>query len=128
MFILPILGLELPQSQLRTFTALRTIRLIRVAKAVRFQPRFREMWEIVNSFASSFTTVGWTLLIVFAIVFCFSVLGVKIFGQMKSYHQDWHDKAFTSGYFGNVGDAMLTMFQILTLDLYADHIVRRLTV
>ncbi|CAD7947362.1 unnamed protein product [Amoebophrya sp. A25] len=125
-FVLPLLGVEVDKSGLRTFTALRTIRVIRVAKAVRLKPGFKEMWELVNGFASSMLVTAWTLVILIVFVYCFAVLGIKLL-QQDSFEQPHHDIELKNLLFGDVMDGMLSMFQVVTLDGFSDGIVRKIT-
>jgi len=125
-FILPMLGIQLDPSGMRTFTALRTIRVIRVAKAVRMRPQFKEMWELVNGFASSMLVTSWTLVILSVFVYCFAVLAVKLL-QQEGFEQPWHDVLYKQDLYGDVMDGMLSMFQVVTLDGFSQTIVRQLT-
>ncbi|CAD7955101.1 unnamed protein product [Amoebophrya sp. A120] len=125
-FVLPLLGVELDPSGMRTFTALRTIRVIRVAKAVRMRPEFKEMWELVNGFASSILVTSWTLIILIIFVYCFGVLAVKLL-QQEGFEQPHHDVDYKQVLYGDVMDGMLSMFQVVTLDAFSDGIVRKLT-
>ena len=81
----PHVVLTTPTPQIRTFTALRTIRLLRVAQRVRFWPAFREMWAIVSSFAASMMTIFWVIVIVFIVNYCFGILSLKVIGQAAGY-------------------------------------------
>eukprot|EP00392_Amoebophrya_sp_AT5.2_P016955 g17265.t1 len=121
-----MLGIQLDPSGMRTFTALRTIRVIRVAKAVRMRPQFKEMWELVNGFASSMLVTSWTLVILSVFVYCFAVLAVKLL-QQEGFEQPWHDVLYKQDLYGDVMDGMLSMFQVVTLDGFSQTIVRQLT-
>ncbi|CAE8599262.1 unnamed protein product, partial [Polarella glacialis] len=45
---------------LRKLTVLRTLRLVRIARAVKHRPEFREMWSLVQGLTESSETLFWT--------------------------------------------------------------------
>jgi len=126
-FIFPAAGIVIDAGSLRSFTALRALRVARLAAAFKTRQGFQEAWEIINGFMNAASTVVWTMVLTCLLVFCFGVLSLKIFGQSETFRQEWHDVPFVMEYFGSVPKAMLSMFQTITLDGYSENIVRRLT-
>lgn len=90
-------------------TLLRMLRLARIVRAVRFLPDLR---IIVGAVARSIPGVSSLAVMTLLLVYLYGMAGWLIF--------DEHDP----GSFGNVGEAMLTMFVLLTLENLPDYIER----
>lgn len=92
---------------------LRITRLMKLARLVRLLKFFKELWLLVASFASAFKTLGWTLLLLVMVLYVFSILFVKMLKENEdSDIKEW---------FGNLGSAMFTLFQIgVTMDGWSE--------
>lgn len=90
-------------------TLLRILRLARVVRAVRFLPDLR---VIVSAVARSVPGVASLAVMTVLLVYLYGMVGWVIF--------DEHDPDS----FGNAGEAMLTMFVLLTLENLPDYIER----
>lgn len=90
-------------------TLLRMLRLLRVVRAVRFLPDLR---VIVSAVARSVPGVASLALMTVLLVYLYGMVGWVIF--------DEHDPES----FGDAGEAMLTMFVLLTLENLPDYIER----
>jgi len=120
MWILQPAGVEL--GLFRKLTALRILRLVRVARAVRFMTWAKEMWLLLRGLIESFRTLLWTLIIVITVLYVFAIASVELIGK----HSDFIDDPYVQERFGTLVDAMFTLFQVMTLDTWADSIVRPL--
>jgi voltage-gated sodium channel len=94
--ILPMLG---------NVSALRAVRILRALRLISGIPSFRRVIESIFKAASEFTAVLGVLLIV---VYIYAVMGSKLFHGYSAEH------------FGDLGSAMFTMFQVMTLDAWSD--------
>ncbi len=70
----------------------------------------------MNGFASSSNTIFWTLIILFVVLYCASVISVKMIGHNPDFSEEHHDVLMVDLYFGNVQRACFTFFQFLTTD------------
>lgn len=82
-------------------TVARLARVLRVARVVSVSPKLR---LIVATMARSIPSLGHVGLLLGVLLFVYGVLGVHLFGDADPAH--W----------GNLGTALLTLFQILTLE------------
>ncbi|MCI4660588.1 MAG: ion transporter [Neomegalonema sp.] len=92
---------------LRTMRVLRILRLLSVSKQMR-----RVVVGLLTAIPGMMTVVG-VLLIVF---YAFAVLATKTFGT--------HPDPTAQQYFGTLGDTFFTLFQVMTLENWADGIAR----
>lgn len=107
-------------SFLRIFTVLRSLRLVRLARAVRLFPAFKEMWLLVRGLMSSMTTMFWMMLIVMCLIYVFAIISTELIGK----HEAFKDDAYAHELFGDLLKSMFTLFQLMTLDTWADLIAR----
>jgi len=101
---------------LRIFTVLRFLRLVRVAKAVRLMPQFKEMWILIHGLTTSARPLLWVLTIATAVLFLFAVAGTELIGNQS----DFADDPVVQELFGNLLRSMFTMLQLITLDTWVD--------
>ncbi|MDR2033496.1 MAG: ion transporter [Helicobacteraceae bacterium] len=94
-----------------TISVLRAFRIFRV---IRLIGRIEKLKIIVEALLSSLPSIGWIGLLLTIVFYTFSVLCVTIFGET---FDEW---------FGSIGAAMYTLFQILTLESWSMGIVRPL--
>jgi voltage-gated sodium channel len=90
-------------------TLIRMVRLLRVTRLFRLLPDLR---VLVHAVGRSLPGLGSLALASFMLVYVYAMIGWIIFSEGDSAH------------FGNVGEAMLTMFQVLTLEGLPDFIDR----
>jgi voltage-gated sodium channel len=86
-------------SVLRAFRVLRLLRLISVVPQMRF---------IVASVVSALPGLGTVFLLLLLVFYVFAVMATKLFG------------AAFPGWFGSLGASMFTLFQVMTLEGWAD--------
>ena len=97
---------------LRKLTALRTMRLIRLARAVRLRPEFKEMWALMKGLTESGETLFWTYVMIACVLYFFAIIATSLIGKADAFKDD----ADAQEYFGDVLLSMLTLFQLMTLD------------
>jgi len=108
--VFPLLGIKSPL--LRTFTVLRVFRLVRLARAVRQQPEFKEMWLLVRGLIGSISTLLWTYVIISGTLYVFAIAFTEMIGNDEVFK----DNPVVQEQFGDVLRSMFTLFQIMTLD------------
>eukprot|EP00746_Dinoflagellata_sp_MGD_P164523 gnl/MRDRNA2_/MRDRNA2_93190_c0_seq1.p1 gnl/MRDRNA2_/MRDRNA2_93190_c0~~gnl/MRDRNA2_/MRDRNA2_93190_c0_seq1.p1 ORF type:complete len:590 (-),score=132.71 gnl/MRDRNA2_/MRDRNA2_93190_c0_seq1:38-1807(-) len=107
-------------SFLRIFTVLRALRLVRLARAVRLFPAFKELWLLVRGLLTSMTTLFWMMIIVLLLIYVFGIIATELIGKHAAFEND----AYAHELFGDLLKSMFTLFQLMTLDTWADLIAR----
>jgi Ca2+-binding EF-hand superfamily protein len=64
----------------------------------------------------------WTLLIIVVVLYVFAIASVELIGK----HDDFKNDKYIQERFGTLMSSMFTLFQVMTLDTWADSIVRPL--
>jgi len=95
----------IPSSLFESILILRILRLIRVLRLITFVPQFK---VIIQSLFVAIPRVFYVLLFMLINFYIFAVAGVTFFAEMDS--RSW----------GNIGLAMLTLFQVATLEGWPD--------
>ncbi|MCU0454392.1 MAG: ion transporter [Bacteroidetes bacterium] len=101
-FIIIAIALLPASGALSVLRALRIFRSLRLIKAV---PRLR---FIVETLLHSLPSLTWIFVLLSLVFYVFAVVGTKMFGAD---HPEW---------FGDLGASMFTLFQIMTLEGWAD--------
>lgn len=107
-------------SFMRIFTVLRSLRLVRLARAVRLFPAFKELWLLVRGLLMSMTTLFWMMIIVVCLIYVFAIIATEVIGKDAAFAND----AIAHELFGDLLKSMFTLFQLMTLDTWADLIAR----
>ena len=94
------------------FQVARVIRVFRAFRVFRLISAFRQMRVIIEAIIKSLPGVAWTAGLLLIIYYVFAVIGVTLFGAS---HPE---------YFGNLGRAVYTLFQIMTLESWSHGIAR----
>lgn len=103
-----IIGISLgPMTQ--GLSVLRALRILRVLRVISFSPSIR---RVVEGFIKALPGMGSVFLLTLIIFYVSSVMATKLFGS-----------AFPAQ-FGNLGATALTLFQVMTLEGWADGVVR----
>mmetsp|Transcript_54084 Transcript_54084/g.128811 ORF Transcript_54084/g.128811 Transcript_54084/m.128811 type:complete len:645 (-) Transcript_54084:135-2069(-) len=105
---------------LRMFTVLRTLRLVRLARAVRLNPMFHEAWMLIHGLVTSARPLLWTMVIFSSVLYIFSVAGTEIIGKRSHFQNN----DYAQELFGNLPRSMFTFFQLLTMDTYFNEVIR----
>ncbi|MBM3607496.1 MAG: ion transporter [Alphaproteobacteria bacterium] len=112
-FIIVAISL-IPASE--SLQVLRSLRILRVLRLVTIVPSLK---RVVGALISALPGMGSIMLLMGLIFYVGAVMTTKMFG----------DAEFGAGkdkLFGTLGDSLLTLFQIMTLDAWADNILRPL--
>jgi voltage-gated sodium channel len=103
-----IVGISLvPTAQ--GLSVLRALRILRVLRVISFLPSIR---KVVEGFIRALPGMGSVFLLTLIIFYVSSVMATKLFG------------ASFPAQFGNLGATALTLFQVMTLEGWADGVVR----
>lgn len=105
---------------LRMFTVVRVLRLMRFARALRLYPQFKELWIIINGMVTCARPLLWTLVISVTIMYIFAVAGTELIGH----HSDFADDVYVQARFGDPVRTLFTMFQVMTMDAWAESVAR----
>merc|ERR1719473_408244 len=114
-------------SKLRMLSALRVIRMFRLVRLIRLLNMFKELWLVVHGLLESLKTLGWVSLLLVLFLYICAIFTTMQIGQN---HADFDDYERASGgwdheeYFGTVPRSMYTLFQVLTLENWADGVAR----
>jgi voltage-gated sodium channel len=103
----------IPIESLDTILLARLVRVFRLLRLVSFIPQFR---ILIESFIAAIPRVGYILLFMFVEFYIFAAIGSILFAEISPMH--W----------GNVGLAMLTLFQTATLEGWPDLMYQSLEV
>lgn len=95
----------IPIESLNSILLARLVRVFRLLRLVSFIPQFR---ILIESFLRAIPRVGYILLFMFVEFYIFAAIGSILFSEISPLH--W----------GNVGLAMLTLFQTATLEGWPD--------
>ncbi|KAF4718719.1 hypothetical protein FOZ63_000099 [Perkinsus olseni] len=126
-WILPLVS-ECAASDVRALTALRVVRMLRLVRFVRLLRMFKELWLIVEGLVHSVRTLAWVAVFLVCLIYvCAIFLTMQVGHNHEAYlgalSYDGTEWAYST-YFGTVPRSMLTLWQVITLDNWADGIVR----
>ena len=102
-------------SLLSDFTALssmRTLRILRVFRTLKFISGVKNLQIIVAAIGRSIPSIGWTAMLMSIVYYIFAIMGTVLFGE-----------AFPE-FFGSMGKSMFSLFQIMTLEAWAQDMCR----
>jgi voltage-gated sodium channel len=97
---------------LRAFRVLRVLRSLKALRSMRLVSSIHHLQIILVAIVRSVPSILWTGLLMILIYYIFALIGVNLFGQA---FPDW---------FGTVGKAMYTLFQVMTLESWSMGISR----
>jgi len=118
-----------PQSEnnMRVFSIFRVLRMAKLIRLLRVIPSLHEVYLIMNGLMEATKTLGWVCVLLVLDLYIFAVLFTTQVGHNDSafdpYFRDskgWDHEL----YFGTVSKSMFSLFQILTLDSWAEDIAR----
>ena len=90
------------------FRLARVLRIFRVFRVLRLIKRIEPLRKIVQGLLKALPSLAWLLLLMLLVVYIYAVLGVILYRDTEFRH-----------FFASVGDAMFTLFQIMTLEGWA---------
>ena len=88
-----------------TLAVLRSLRIFRSLRLLKNLPKLR---FIVEALLHSLPSLGWIFVLLALVFYVFAVIGTKLFGAA---YPEW---------FGNLGASMFSLFQIMTLEGWAE--------
>jgi len=89
-------------------SALAVFRLVRVLRILRLVTSSPRLQQIVSALLKSVPSMGYVAFLLFIHLYMFGVLGTFLFAKNDPVH------------FGSLGNSLLTLFQVLTLEGWAD--------
>lgn len=109
-------------ANLRQFTALRAMRLLRVARVVRMNPAFKEMWLLLKGLGDSTRTLFWTVVVMVFVNYLFGIFAVLVIGDSDLY--EGTEEEIVQTYFAGLDQALYTLLQVVTGDAWSSGIAR----
>ena len=94
------------------FSSFRAFRVLRALRALRLITRLSKLRLIVQAIIESVPNVAWASVLLMLIFYIFAIMGVSLFGTA---FPEW---------FGSLGKAMYTLFQVMTLESWSMGISR----
>ncbi|MFY0625077.1 MAG: ion transporter [Reichenbachiella sp.] len=91
------------------FSVFRTMRILRTLRLVKNVPKLR---IIIEALIKSIPSIGWISVLLVTVFYIFAVLATNLYGD-----------AFPH-WFGDIGDSMFTLFQVMTLESWSSGIAR----
>lgn len=116
--LIPLLG-KLPPG-LGPMQVMRMLRLLRLARAVRLLVAFKTLWMLVRGLLSSTSTILYTFLLMFILVYVWACLGVEIITTHANYGEDEDFTAAVDEFFPSLPATMLTLVQFIFMDGVSD--------
>lgn len=116
-FDMIIVGISLASGLafMAAFRAMRVLRVLKSLKALRGTKLIgtvKHLQVIINAIIKSIPSILWTFILLMLIYYIFALIGVNLFGDA---FPDW---------FGTIGKAMYTLFQVMTLESWSMGISR----
>lgn len=102
-------------SAITSLTSIGVFRAFRVFKILRLISIFPELRKMIESTSRSVKSIFAISILISLIVYVYAIMCVMLFSDSSE---------LGSEYFGDIGKAIFTLFQIMTLDAWADGIVR----
>ena len=102
-----------------TTESLQVLRSLRILRALRLVTAVPSLKRVVSALIGALPGLGSIVALLLLIFYVSAVMATKMFGDME----------FGAGkdlYFGSIGATLITLFQIMTLDAWADTILRPL--
>lgn len=101
---------------------LRVARLVRLARALRLLVQFKTMWMLVRGLLHSASTIVYTLILIFLMLYIFACLGIELITKnpltIRGGGADHDEKfeAMVQEFFNDVPVSMLTLMQFVIMD------------
>lgn len=87
---------------------LAAVRLLRVLRVLRLLTALPKLQVLVSALLKSLPSMGYVVLLLMILFYVYAVVGVKLFGAADPAH------------FGNLAQTFVTLFQVVTLEGWAD--------
>merc|ERR550514_992248 len=113
--VLPLLSdEESNEDQMKILAILRLCRLLRIIKVVRLTHAFRDLWMVITGMLEALKGIGWTVLLLALVLYCFGILFTILIGKAPEGDFDYTTapgKWTRDDYWGNVPKSMYSLFQ-----------------
>lgn len=111
------------------FTIMRIIRILRLVRLVRVLKVFQQLHLLVAGLSNATRTLLWVGLMFFILLYTCAIFTTLTIGhEDDAYNKYFMEKEWDhEKYFGNIWRTMFTLFQVLTLDHWAEEVVRHVT-
>jgi len=93
---------------------LRFLRLGRLARILRLLRFFKELWFLMEGIVAATRILMWAWLLMLFIIFIPAIVVTRVLGKANP------NDAFMTFYFGTLGTSMKTLFQVMSLEGWAD--------
>lgn len=102
---------------LKKMSVLRILRLVRLARSLRFRPEFHDMWQLMRGLVESAATLFWCYIMIGCVLYFFAIVGVSTIGKAERLSEEGTEHgAVAQEYFGSLMLTMMTLFQVMTVD------------
>jgi voltage-gated sodium channel len=112
--------------QLRIFSLVRCIVLLRLIKVIQRSKILKELELVMRGLVNAGATLAWALAIIVFLLYIFGVWTTTLIGHSEAYEvlfrlfNGWDNLE----YFGTIGRSMFTLFQMMTLDAWSSELLR----
>ena len=121
-----IFQLLLAEESLANVSSFRMLRLLRVFRSVKLIRYYPDLWLLVNGLGQSMRAIGWVMMLLFLSIYV-SALFISAQVRDNGYYMGENGqphpdpmRANIHEWFGDVPNAMLTLFQVVTLEAWPD--------
>lgn len=114
-------------NDLRMASMLRIIRMMRLVRLIRLLKVFKELWLIINGLFQSVKTLGWVVMMMSVFLYVCAIFTTLVIGHEDAIYDPYFETSKGwdhEEYFGSVPRSMFTLFQVLTLDRWAEDVAR----
>lgn len=94
----------------------RTLRLLRLVRALRLFVQFKTIWRLVNGLMNSVDILMSTCMLLIITLYCFASVGLEIFALNHTLRVDPTADALVEEYMSSLPVMMLTLVRFVTLD------------
>ncbi|TEB17660.1 hypothetical protein C9890_0497 [Perkinsus sp. BL_2016] len=121
MFILPLLDKHPDYIFYQSFSILRLFHAGSFIGEFKLHPAIRQLWLLMKGVTDSLVILFWTIVTVFFLSYIYGLIGMKYIAVHEGTESQVHA---SREYFGNVLTSAFSMFQVMTVDTWADGIAR----
>jgi len=112
---------------LRLFSLLRVVGLTRLLRLIRDKPQLKALKLVFQGLLNNLRILFWTVALLTVVLFISAIFttrqighNTEVYGNYKKLSGGWDHEEF----FGTVGRSMLTLIQVLTLDMWSSEVAR----
>eukprot|EP00400_MALV-I_sp_L67-5_P000020 gene20-395_t len=112
---------------LRMITAMRILRMLKLVPLVRRMSFLKELWLITSGLVESLKTLAWVSVLLMLFLYVCGIFVTMQIGQNSDLYGNYYNLSGGwnhADYFGTVTKSMYTLFQVMTLESWAEGIAR----